>query len=370
MAEDDSEKTEEPTEKRKQESFNKGQFAKTQEMATTFILASVLALFAFTIKDRAAEIADFTSYILGHLYFKDFSLRTAELQLNSYSRFIFRILTPLMLTVMLMAVLAGGLQSGFRPTLEAMKPDVNKFNPIKGIKNIVGKQKFVQFGVDLFKFIVMAIILTNLILVVMNDPIFSSPVQVGYLGGFLYRLFLSMLARLVIVMSMVTIIDYFYQRWSTNEKMKMSKQEVKDEQKQQTGDPRVKLAQRRAAMRILSQTLMKQVPNADVVVTNPTHFAVALKYEQGVDSAPVVVAKGEGRIALRIKEIARENGVPMVENKPVARMLYRVSNVGQSIPVELYEVVAKILAHVYRTHRYYFHRLKARRLAESAKVTS
>ena len=116
-------------------------------------------------------------------------------------------------------------------------------------------------------------------------------------------------------------------------------------------------------MSILRQSINKAVPKADVVVTNPTHYAVALKYEQGVDKAPVVVAKGEGRIARAIKAVAAENGVPMVENKPVARLLYKTTRVGGTIPLELFQVVAQILAHVYRTHRYYFYRLRARRMA-------
>jgi flagellar biosynthesis protein FlhB len=366
----DGDKTEEPTQKKKSDSFKKGQFAKTQEMGTTFILAVSLAFFAFTVHDKAILIKDFTISKLGHLRLEYFNLATAVFELKSYGEFLFELLTPLMLAVIVASILAGGVQSGFKPTLEAVTPKPEKINPVSGIKNLVSKQKLVQFGVDLIKFTIMGGILADLIRVVMNDPVFSSPIPVTYLGDFMYRLFISMLGRLVVVMALITIIDYTYQRWKTNEDMKMTKQEVKDELKQQMGDPHVKAQQRRMGMQLLAQAMQKNVPRADVVVTNPTHFAVALKYEQGVDSAPMVVAKGEGRIALKIKEIARENGVPMVENKEVARMLFRVTNIGQAIPVELFEVVAKILAHVYRTHRYYFHRLKALRMADSATKSS
>ena len=142
----------------------------------------------------------------------------------------------------------------------------------------------------------------------------------------------------------------------------MTRQEVKDEHKNSQGDTGVKIAQRRLARRLLQTQMLDAVPTADVVVTNPTHFAIALKYERGRDAAPVILAKGEQRFARRIKEIAAENGVPMVENKPVARLLFAMGKVGEAIPPELYQAVAEILAVVYRTHRYYFYRLRSRRL--------
>ena len=142
----------------------------------------------------------------------------------------------------------------------------------------------------------------------------------------------------------------------------MSREEVKDERRQAEGDMHAKAAMRRMARRFMQKQMLSAVATADVVVTNPTHYAVALKYERGVDQAPVILAKGENRFAQRIKALAAEHGVPTVENKPVARLLFSVGKVGESIPAELFEAVAGILAVVYRTHRYYFHRLKARRM--------
>jgi flagellar biosynthetic protein FlhB len=202
----------------------------------------------------------------------------------------------------------------------------------------------------------------------MNDPIFSAPVPLTYIGDFLFRLFTAMLTRLIEMMIVIAIIDYAWQRWKTHEDMKMTKQEVKDEHKQSEGDPHVKGRIRGMALNILRRSIKKNVPHADVVVTNPTHYAVALKYEQGVDKAPIVVAKGEGRLARHIKEIAAENGVPMVENKPVERLLYKTTRVGGTIPLELFQAIAQILAHVYRTHRYYFYRLRAKRMAAQAET--
>jgi len=147
----------------------------------------------------------------------------------------------------------------------------------------------------------------------------------------------------------------------------MTKQEVKEERKSKEVSSEVKSAQRKKAMELVMGQNLQDVSTADVVVTNPTHFAVALRYEKGMDNAPVVVAKGEDLVARRIKSIAIEYEVPMVENKPVARLLYSIGTVGMAIPLELYQVVAEILAQVYQTHSYYFHRLKARRLLTRSK---
>ena len=144
--------------------------------------------------------------------------------------------------------------------------------------------------------------------------------------------------------------------------MMMTKQEVKDENKSSQGDQEIKGRQKQFAREILQKSMMRKVETADVVVTNPTHYAVALRYEKGTDNAPIVVAKGENLLARRIKLIAKEHEVPMIENKPVARTLYALGKVGEPIPLQLYQIVAEILAHVYKTHAYYFHRLKARRI--------
>ncbi len=157
-------------------------------------------------------------------------------------------------------------------------------------------------------------------------------------------------------------ISYGYEKFKKSREHMMTRDEVKQERKQAEGDMHTKAAMRRMARRLMQKQMLKGVPTADVVVTNPTHFAVALKYERGKDKAPVVLAKGENRFALRIKELAREHGVPTVENRPVARLLFAMGKVGETIPAELYQAVAEILAVVYRTHRYYFHRLKARRM--------
>ena len=163
-------------------------------------------------------------------------------------------------------------------------------------------------------------------------------------------------------MSALAVVHYLYQRRKTLKGMRMTLQEVRDESKQSEGDPMVKSAMRAMARRLMVKQMLASIPTADVVITNPTHFAVVLKYERGVDVAPMVLAKGRNLFAQRIKRLAQENGVPMVENRPVAQTLYKIGEVGKVIPPQLYKAVAEILGFVYRTHRYYFYKLKERRL--------
>jgi len=198
------------------------------------------------------------------------------------------------------------------------------------------------------------------------DPLFSSPVEAGYLGQFLNHATILFLTRLVLALGIVSAISYAYEKFKTSREMMMTREEVKEERKGAEGNMQTKAAMRRMARSLMQKQMLSAVSTADVVITNPTHFAVALKYERGKDQAPVILAKGENRFAQRIKALAAEHGVPTVENKPVARLLFAMGKVGEVIPAELYQAVASILAVVYRTHRYYFHRLKSRRLESLA----
>lgn len=170
-----------------------------------------------------------------------------------------------------------------------------------------------------------------------------------------------MLIRLILALGVIAVISYIYQRWRINKDLMMTKQEVKDERILQEGNPMIKSMQRAMARRLMQRQMLDAVPVADVVVTNPTHYAVALKYETGKDPAPLVVAKGKNMFAQKIKRIAAEHGVPTVENREAAQMLYKVGIVGKEIPSNLYKVIAQILTEVYKKNKYYFHRLKSRR---------
>lgn len=227
---------------------------------------------------------------------------------------------------------------------------------------------FVNAGIDLLKLVSICLILWSVAKTLIKDPMFTAPVEAAYLGQYIQRATYAFLSRLILALGCIAALSYAYSKFKTNRDLMMTREEVKEEHKQMEGSPHSKAAMRRMARRLLQKQMLAAVPTADVVVTNPTHYAVALKYERGVDKAPMVLAKGENGLAKRIKAMAAEHGVPMVENRPVARALYSIGKVGEPIPMDLYQAVAQILAYVYRTHRYYFFRLKSRRAAAATQI--
>jgi flagellar biosynthetic protein FlhB len=273
-----------------------------------------------------------------------------------------KVLAPLLFGVVGATLLAGGVQSGFRLTPKAAMFKLDGLNMVAGFGRVFSKSVFAKAGIDLLKLVAIGSALWMGARGLMFDPLFSAPVEAAYLGQFLHQATLVFLSRLVLALGIVAAVSYGYEKFKISRELMMTRQEVKDEHRQSQGDQHTKAAMRRMARRLLQKQMLAAVKTADVVVTNPTHFAVALKYERGKDKAPVVLAKGENRFALRIKALAAEHGVPTVENRPVARLLFAMGKVGETIPAELYQVVAQILAVVYRTHRYYSHRLKTRRL--------
>ena len=260
------------------------------------------------------------------------------------------------------ALIAEGLQTGFRYTPKVINPDLNKFNPVNGAKRIFGPKGLKAFLIDFLKFLGIGTVVWLTLLVFLDDPIFYAPIPLQHVPQFIYELFVVMFTILVLMLTIIAIIHFIIKKKEHEEEMKMTKQEVKDERKAKEVAPEIKSAQRKKAMELLGGQGVTDVSTADVVVTNPTHYVVALRYEKGTDHAPVVVAKGENLLARRIKAIAIEYEVPMVENKPVAQSLFALGKIGEAIPLDLYRVVAEILANVYKKHAYYFHRLKARRL--------
>ena len=231
---------------------------------------------------------------------------------------------------------------------------------------IFSKATLVHSGLDLLKLVSIGFALYVGARNLLEDPLFTAPVEAAYLGQFLNQAAISFLSRLLLSLGVIAAISYAWEKFKNTQDLMMSREEVKEERRNSEGDALMKGAMRRMARRLLQKQMLSAIQTADIVVTNPTHYAVALKYERGVDKAPVVLAKGDNRFARRIKELAAEHGVPMVENRPVARLLFAMGKVGEGIPPELYQAVAEILAVVYRTHRYYYHNLKTRRLEGAA----
>ena len=359
---DKSSKTEEPTAKKKGEARSKGQFAKAPEITmTSTLLAGLLAILFFA-PGNAQFLSAFTKSLFENLDVITLNQEGASFMLKKAYETLASAVLPLLIFCFFAAFISEGMQTGFSYTPKVINTIINKFNPINVAKKIFGIKGLKTFLIDFLKFLAIGTVVWLTLLIFLDHPIFYAPIPIQEVLRFIYILFIVLFAILVLLLLIIAVINFIIKKKEHQEEMKMTKQEVKDERKSKEIAPEVKSAQRKKAMEILSSSGAQDVSTADVVVTNPTHYAVALRYEKGTDHAPVVVAKGENLLARRIKSIAIEFEVPLVENKPVARSLFALGRVGESIPLELYRVVAEILANVYKTHSYYFHRLKARRL--------
>ena len=362
MAEDPESATEEPTEKKMSEARGKGQYPQAAEIQLVAgLVASCLALMAL-VPVVSTKMLEFTSQLLGHLNEFQVSSESVCGAISIGFTTVALFLLPLLLSCMLAGVLAGGLQTGFRLSLQVFETGASKLDITQGVKKIFSAASIVKMAVDFIKLIIVGALVYMSLQEILADPIFYTPVPPVRLGEFIFHAAMMLMFRLALAMSGLAIIHYLYEKHKMLKDMRMTVQEVKDETKQAQGDPLVKNAMRSMARRLMVKQMLASIPTADVIITNPTHFAVALKYERGVDAAPMVLAKGRNLFAQRIKRLGQEYGVPTVENRPVAQALYKIGEVGKVIPPQLYQAVAEILGFVYRTQRYYFHKLKERRL--------
>ncbi|MBI3887300.1 MAG: EscU/YscU/HrcU family type III secretion system export apparatus switch protein [Opitutae bacterium] len=362
---DNDQKTELPTQKHLADAFEQGQFAKSPEIQVAFTLAAVIGVIGLTATQTARDLVEVTITVFTQLATMRVDSETLPTHITEFVLLIGRLVAPILLASAFAAMLSGGLQTGFRVTGKVLGFKPERLNPVTGFTNLFNKAKLVHAGLDLLKFLAVGFALYGGLRTIAQDPLFSAPIEVAYLGEYLYRTTLAFFTRMLFALAGIAAISYAYEAFKTRRDLMMTREQVKDEGRQSEGDAKMKGAMRRMARRLLQKQMLSAVPTADVVLTNPTHYAVALKYERGLDRAPVVLAKGADQFARRIKALAAEHGVPVVENKPVARLLFGLGKVGEAIPAELYQAVAEILAVVYRTHRYYFHQLKLRRAEAS-----
>jgi flagellar biosynthetic protein FlhB len=344
----DPDKTEKATPKRREEARKEGNVAKSSDLSGAVVVLAGLFTLGATgpgmVQRMGGGIHD--SLALGG--------GSDPVTINTISDLLLRsggdaamCLWPIVAVCAAAGILVNVAQVGLRPKSKALKPSFRRLNPQAGLKRIVGKQGLVELFKNLIKITVVAWVVLSAFLPHMTDyaaMVGVSPVQ---LGGAIASLVKSIAMRAAFAYLLIGVVDYFYQRWHREQMLKMKKEEVKEEGKGQDLPPEVKSAIRRRQREAARARMMADVPTADVIVTNPTHFSVALKYD-GESAAPQVVAKGQDLMALRIREIAAEAGVPIVPDPPLARSLHATVEVGQQIPEELFEAVAQILAYVYR----------------------
>ncbi|SHF36985.1 flagellar biosynthesis protein FlhB [Desulforamulus putei] len=347
MPEGSQEKTEQATPRRLQEARRKGQVPKSADLNGAILLL-VAGLFALLSKDSLISQTRkyFYTYFNSFVHQRQPDSYLVQLLMDFTINF-FSVFIPFFMVLVAVALGANMAQIGFLFAPEAVKPRLDKLNPLTGFKNIFSGRALFELVKSLLKILVVGWAVYAAVMGELANllAIFHSPPQT-MLNQVLTVALKVMLWGAAVYLG-IALLDLIYQRYAFQKQMRMTKQEVKEEYKQTEGDPQIKGWLRRRQRQLLMNLVRKEVPRATVVVTNPTHYAVALKYEPPME-APVVVAKGTDRLAKQIREIAKEHKVPVIENVEVARLLYTNVELGQAIPVEMYQAVAEILAMVYR----------------------
>ncbi|MBP3039479.1 flagellar biosynthesis protein FlhB [Bacillaceae bacterium Marseille-Q3522] len=342
------EKTEKATPKKKQDVRKKGQVAKSQEVNTAIILFSVFLCLSFTGEYLLNTLFD----LLRHT-FQEFTLlpitehNLQEIFLISVREFAI-LVAPILLVTVLAGLFANYAQVGFLFSGEAIKFSLEKINPIKGFKRIFSLRSIVELVKSILKIAFIGCV-TLFVIWNQQEQILRLPLMsIGEAFIVLAKLTLQMGYFASGALLFLAILDYFYQKYDFEKNIRMSKQDIKDEFKNTEGDPLIKSKIKQRQKEMAMRRMMQEVPKADVVITNPTHYAIALKYDEKKYDAPYVIAKGIDHVAQKIKFIAKENNVVTVENRPLARALYAQADIGDVIPDEFFKAVAEILAYVYR----------------------
>lgn len=348
----DPDKTEEATPRRKQEARKKGQVPRSTELNSVIVLLALFVILNFFGRWFYRELINYMEQYLSpdelNTELSDSNL--GDLLIRHGVMFL-RLFLPLGLGALLMGLVINLIQVGPMFTLEPLKPKFSKLNPVAGLQRLFSPHGFVELAKSLIKLAIVIYFAYTSIrehLFLFLDMVRQTPFDVAMA---VWRIIYQVALKICVFLLVLAILDYLYQRWEFRKSLRMTKREVKDEYKQTEGNPQIKNKIRQRQREIAMRRMMQDVPKADVVITNPTHLAIALRYDASKMSAPVVVAKGEGFIAQKIKEIAAAHDVVLVENRPLAQAIYKTVDIGEAIPANLFQAVAEVLAYVYRLKR-------------------
>ena len=349
---DMGERTEAATPRRRSEARKRGQVPRSPDLTSTLVFLGLLFAVRNFGGDTGQVIRSYTSSVLAHMTTGDFSSALVMQIAREAAIVMFRAVGPILAVGMVLGIVVNMVQTnGPVFATEAMMPDFNRINPAKGIQRFFSSRAFVDLAKSLLKIGFIGYIAFSTTRDSYPQLVMTARMDItsalSLIGGVLFNMALRAMAGMLVLAA----IDYFYQRWQHEKTLRMSKEEIKQENKQSEGDPQWKSRIRARQRAIAKKRMMADVPKADVIITNPTHFAVALRYDGAKMGAPIVVAKGQDLIANRIREIAHENAIPIVENPPLARTLYKHADIGREIPADLYEAVAEVLAFVYQINQ-------------------
>ncbi|OPZ88126.1 MAG: Flagellar biosynthetic protein FlhB [bacterium ADurb.Bin429] len=340
------ERTEQATPRRREDARKKGQVARSFELtAMLSLLIGVLAL-QVAAGPMVRAWRAFAEGSIARASTFQMSIPMVQTEITTAGISFLGMMLPLLLVLGAASLAANMLQVGFLFSSEALAFDFSKLNPLQGLVRMFSMRSFVEMMKSLLKAGVVTWVIIDFFKTRVVQALEMLQDDFDALGPTIFRLAMALLLRAVSVLLVIAIADYAWQRWQFEKSLRMTKEQVKEEYKRTEGDPMVKGRIRGKQRMLARQRMMAAVPTATVVVTNPTHLAVALRYDPASMDAPLVVAKGQRLVAARIKEIAKEHGVPVMENKPVARALYDACEVNESIPLELYRAVAEIIAFV------------------------
>jgi flagellar biosynthesis protein FlhB len=343
------ERTERATGKRRQEARKRGQVAISREIPSALLLFTLLGVFAFAGPYLLDQLIRLVAGIFGRLNsIRVHTLSDAAALMVELMQAILLLLVPICLPLMVAGFIGNVAQVGLEFHGQSLSPKFSKLNPLAGVKRIFSLRGLVELAKSLMKIAFVGAIVWSVMSGYLSEFPSLGRRDLGGIWDFTHSAACRIIFYVSVALLVLAVLDYLYQRWQHEESLKMTKQEVKDERKQAEGDPQVKARIRSLQRQAAYQRMMAEVPKSDVVITNPTHLAVALRFEPAEMIAPRVTAKGADYIAERIRDVARENGVPIVENKPLAQALYRMADLGDYVPVDLYRAVAEVLAYVYR----------------------
>jgi flagellar biosynthetic protein FlhB len=351
MSEQSGEKTELPTQRKLEEAIKHGQTPRSAEVQTVFVLFGGVAALTFCGRETWRLFVNTEVQTFSHLYNTPISADSLQGYGVTGALMLLKCAGPFVLITMLAGLVAGAIQNRFQTASEILAPDWSRVNPVEGFKRLFSNQSLVPTAIAAVKFAVVLALTYTEIRSILLDPIFTTAVSVGRLAEFLGETALGILLRVSLALLVVAVADYGYQFWKVGRDLMMTKEEVKEESKSTDGNQQVKQARRRRRGNNKAKQLA-EVAKADVVVTNPTHIAVALRYDRRSMKAPKVVAKGIRLNAQKIRELAVRHQVPIMENKPLARLLFKHAKVGGEVPAHLYAAGAEVLAWVYRINRY------------------
>ncbi len=351
MAESDQEKSEAATEQRREDFRKRGQVAQTKELGSVLTLLSVALMMWVMGRFLLAQVSELiasslTSFVVSAARSGDYVPAVIFATKKA-----FFIGGPITAILMMIPIAATTLQVGLIYNEEALQFDLNRINPLEGLKRMLGLKAIVEGLKSILKICLVSIV----VYFVVRTQVLQIPslinMDIAQLLRFTGELTVRLIFAVGIFMAILAASDYFFQRWDLEKQMRMTKQEVKEEHKSREGDPLIKARIRRIQREMANKRMMADIPKADVIITNPTHIACAIQYDPTNMIAPKLLAKGADLMAQKIREIAREHNIPIVENKPLARTIFKTMKIGHAIPRELFTAVAQVLSYVYKLKR-------------------